>query len=94
MLRSRTPLPVSLILAAVLGCGPALLLLDACVAFPDMRPLLPLAFPVALSGSLVSLVGFGSHLLLRKHVPSTLTAAGIVIVRGLVASALLSAPRG
>lgn len=94
VLRSKAPLPVSVILAAVLGCGPALLLLGACVAVPDMRPLLPLAFPVALSGSLVSLVGFGSHLLLRKHVSSTLTAAGVVIVLGLVASALPAAPRG
>ena len=89
VLRVKTPLPISLILAAIVGSGPAILLFAGCFVIPPLWSLAPVIFPLFLFGSIVSLVGFAIHAIVRKHLALILAGAGIVTVGGLVTSAVV-----
>lgn len=88
VVRAKSPLPISLILAALLGSGPAILFLVVCLAIPPLASQAPLAFPLLLFGVMVSRIGFAIHAVVRKHLAVIVAAAGVVTVGGLVTSAV------
>ncbi|GAA2958684.1 hypothetical protein [Microbacterium schleiferi] len=88
LLRTKTPVPIAVILSALVGTVPAILFLVVCLAIPPLASQAPLAFPLLLFGVMVSLVGFAIHAAVREHLALILTAAGVVTVGGLVTSAV------
>jgi len=88
VLRAKAPLPIALILSAIVGSGPAILLFAGCFVIPPLRSLAPVIFPLFLFGVMVSLVGFAIHAVVREHLVLVVVAAGIVTVGGLVTSAV------
>lgn len=85
-LRARAALPLSFVMAALVGCAPAVALFLLCWIIPAMRSQTALVAPFAFLGVIVSLAGFGLHVLVRRHLPVVLIAAGSVVIAGLVTS--------
>lgn len=88
-LRARTPLPVSFAMAVIVGCAPAIVLFLVCWMIPAMRAQTTLVVPVAFLGVIVSLAGFGLHVVVRRHLLLVLIVAGSVSIAGPVASVTL-----